>query len=221
MVIAGAVLSVGSAAANSFGTAAAARARNNALAAERQRQAAYDQQQAGLVDASRDRYLGFEGQQDAEAADLTAMFQGENAGAPEASTGILPASDSSITVANENTRRGEARRSTDQQGAAMARLRSFGDVLGGIGRLNARDAGVLQQISGFKMGSNNALPYELDAAQQQGSGLRLLGDVLGGAGQIAVGAGLQGAPAGTASTVTKLSSVLPRPRIPNVVRLGG
>jgi len=105
--------------------------------------------------------------------------------------------------------------------AALARLRSFGDVLGSIGRLNARDAGVLQQISGFKMGSNNALPYELDAAQQQGSGLRLLGDVLGGAGQIAVGAGLQGAPAGTASTVTKLSSVLPRPRIPNVVRLGG
>lgn len=217
MVIAGAVLSVGSAAANSFGTAAAARARNNALAAERQRQAAYDQQQAGLVDASRDRYLGFEGQQDAEAADLAALYQGENAGAPEASTGILPVSDSSITIANENVRRGEARRSTDQQGAALARLRSFGDVLGGIGRLNARDAGTLQQISGFKMGSNNALPYELDAAQQQGAGMRLLGDVLGGAGQIAIGKGLQGPTTGA----TWGPALLKRAASGGPVRLGG
>ncbi len=104
----------------------------------------------------------------------------------------LPSSTSNITVREEERQRNNAQQFTNQQGQALGQLRSFGDFLGGIGRDQARDASLIGQIGGFKMGSQGVLPYELDEAGKAGDGMRFFGDLLGGAGSVATGAGLSG-----------------------------
>jgi len=104
----------------------------------------------------------------------------------------LPTSTSNITVREENKQRQQARDFTNAQGAALGNLRSFGDLLGSISRDQARDASQIGQIGGFKQGSAGVLPYELDEAGRSGDGMRLFGDVLGGLGSVATGAGLSG-----------------------------
>ena len=179
--IASAVLAIGSTAANSAAQARVVRARNNALRAERIRQAALDQEAAALNTQSQNRYKNFEGQQDQKAEGLAAFYQGQADDTPTAAaTGLIPESKSNVVVSEENAQRTKARAETDQQGAALATLRSFGDLLGGIGRDQARDAGQIAQIGGFKTGSTNVLPYELDAAAQKGQGLRTLADAFSG-----------------------------------------
>jgi hypothetical protein len=95
-------------------------------------------------------------------------------------------------VAEEAKKRGEARAYADQQGNALGDLRSFGDLLGGIGREQARDASEIGQINSFKRGSAEVLPFELEAANGKGKTAQLFGDVLGLGGSLAVGAGLSG-----------------------------
>ena len=92
----------------------------------------------------------------------------------------------------EAKQRAAAKDYTDKQGAALGNLRAFGDLLGSIGRLQARDAGQIGQIGGFKRGSSNATSLELDAASHKGDGLKLFGDVLGGLGTLGMSAGLSG-----------------------------
>lgn len=144
-------------------------ARDDALAAERIRQQGYDRETDALNAQSQDRYQGFEGQQDQKATELGDYFQSQAdsvAATPDTvgAGALLPASNSAITVANEAGARGKARAYTDQQGAALGNLRSFGDLLGGIGREQARDAISIGQIGGFKKGSSSVLHYELEAA---------------------------------------------------------
>ncbi|MFG1361013.1 hypothetical protein [Xanthobacter pseudotagetidis] len=111
----------------------------------------------------------------------------------------MPASASGITVAEEGKQRAQATNFSEAQGQALGNLRSFGDVLGDIGRSTSRDAGTIGQISGFKQGSSGVLPYELEAASKQGSSARMLGDILGAAGNVTIAKGLYGryAPPGT------------------------
>lgn len=104
----------------------------------------------------------------------------------------MPTSTSNIVVKEEAKQRDKARALTDQSGAALGELRAFGDVLGTISRDQARDAGAVGQIGGFKSGSSGVLPFELDEAGRAGDGMKLFGDILGGAGSVATGAGLSG-----------------------------
>jgi hypothetical protein len=62
---------------------------------------------------------------------------------------------------------------------------SFGDLFGDIGLGQARDMTDLASIYSARQGSQGVLPLELDAAAQQGSGLRMAGDVMGVLGSIA------------------------------------
>lgn len=193
MVIAGIALSGASAVANGIAASSATKARTAALSAERTRQSGLDREAEALNTQSRERYADFEGQQDAKAADLTSFFQGQapTQDAVNASA-ALPRSESGLVVQQENKDRAEARAFTDEQGAKLGQLRSFGDLLGDIGRGQARDAATVGQIGGFKRGSSTILPYELEAASQKGAGARMLGDVLGGLGSIATNAGISG-----------------------------
>lgn len=191
LTIAGLALTAGSQVANFAANQQVQSARNDALAAERTRQSGLDQEAAALNLQSQDRYQDFGGQQEAKAQSLGEYFAGQTA-QPPSMADALPTSSSNITVREENKQRGEAKAFTDASGAALGDLRSFGDVLGGIGRLQARDAGAIGQIGGFKQGSSGVLPYELDAAGEKGDGLKLLGDLLGGAGSIGTSAGLSG-----------------------------
>ena len=166
-------------------------ARNDALEAERIRQQGLDQQAAALNLQSQDRYQDFEGKQDERSSELGKYFTQQQAEAPVAAA--MPASSSNITVANEDKARGEAKKRTDQIGTALGELRSFGDLLGDTSRLQARDAGQIAQIGGFKRGSSNILGLELDGANGAGSGYRMMGDIAGGLGKVGVSAGLSGA----------------------------
>lgn len=124
----------------------------------------------------------------------------------------------------EQKQRGQARDFTDETGAALGNLRAFGDLLGGIGREQAQDAGLLGQVNRFKQGSSGVLNLELDEASRAGSGLRLLGDVLGLGGGMAVSSGLNGKSLGLGlggggSSAVKLPTTAPVPT-PSPLRLG-
>lgn len=197
ITIAGIALTAGSTVANTLATNKVQKARDDALAAERIRQSGYDQETSALNEQSRARYDDFGGQQDAKANELGQYFSGQqvdagNQNAAATAETTVPQSGSDLVVREEAKQRGQARDYTDKTGAALGNLRAFGDVLGGISRDQARDASLIGQIGGFKTGSSNVVPLELDQANQAGSGLKLFGDILGLGGSIAVGKGLSG-----------------------------
>jgi hypothetical protein len=193
LTIAGIALTAGSVVANSVAAGEQARARDAVLAAERMRQNALDREAWGLNTASQDRFVNFQPQQDARAAEI-----GDFLGAtvtPDANTEaatVMPSSSSDVVNQERTAQRADAQGYVDQQGMALANLRSFGDLLGEKSRLQARDAGLIGQIGGFKAGSSNVVPFELDQAAKAGDGWAMLGDILSGAGSITTGAGLSG-----------------------------
>lgn len=190
--IGGAVLSGASMAINAANEGSAARARESAMNAERDRQAALERERAALVDKGRDRYTGFEGQQADSAKRLGDYFQTQATPAPpaEIAPGAPGAGNVAVTqeIANQRSKVG---RYGQQQNQALGGLRAFGDVLGDIGVKQARDTGTIGQLNGFSKGSSAVLPLELEAANnKRGSGL--FGDVLNLGGRVALGAGLAG-----------------------------
>lgn len=192
ITIAGIALTLGSTAANYVANQQVQAARDDALKAERIRQGMLDQEAAALNEVSRDRFNNFEGQQDQTSAQLGDYIASQTAQLPTAAA-ALPTSSSEIIVNDENAKRADARAFTDQSGAALGELRSFGDLLGGISLGQARDAGQIATIGGFKRGSSGVLPYELDEAGKSGNGMLLLADVLAGLGSVGTSAGLSGA----------------------------
>lgn len=198
MAIAGVALSIGSTVANTIAAKKVDKARAEAMGAERMRQGRLDQENEALNLTSRNRYDDFEGQQDESASKLGDYFaENETAAAADNQSAVdamLPTSGSKITVQEAGKQSGLAKAFTDQQGNALGQLRSFGDVLGGIGRLQARDAGSVGQINSFKRASSGIVPLELEAANSAGSGARLFGDILGAGGSLLMNGGLKGGP---------------------------
>lgn len=197
LAIAGIALTVGSTVMNTIAANKAQKARDAAMAAERIRQRGLDQEAQALNVQSQDRYQDFEGQQEERSSELGQMFADQKIEAADQNAQatqemILPQSGSDITVREEAKQRSLADAFTDQQGFALGNLRSFGDLIGEIGRGQARDASLIGQIGGFKRGSSNVLPIELDAASRAGDKYKLFGDILGLGGSLAIGKGLQG-----------------------------
>lgn len=216
LTITGIALSAGSTVMQTMAANKVQNARNDALLAERLRQRQFDDEAAALNAQSQDRYTGFEGKQDAEGQKLGDYFASQTAAEPSAAE-ALPASSSNLVVAEEGRNRAAARRDTNESGAALGNLRAFGDLLSSTGRLQARDAGTIGQIGSFKQGSSGVLPFELEDANSKGGGLRLLGDIMGGAGSVAMSAGLSGKSLLGGSGGAK-ASVRPRAK---PMRLGG
>lgn len=201
MTIAGIALSGAAAAANASAQSKVQSARDDAMAAERIRQKGFDREADAVNARSQDQYQDYGKKQDDRGKQLGDYFQQQSA-APTQDGGpaALPQSGSNITVQADNKARASAKAFTDKQGASLGQLRSFGDLMGELGRGTARDAGYIGQIGGFKKGSSAVLPYELEAANSKGSGMKTLGDILGGVGKIGLSAGLSGAsPFGTAA----------------------
>jgi hypothetical protein len=191
-------LSVGSTIANTIAANKVDKARADAMAAERIRQGKLDQENAALNETSRDRYTDFGGQQEESASKLGDYFTENEAAAAQndqrAVDAMLPTSGSEITIQEAGKQSGLAKAFTDQQGEALGKLRSFGDVLGGIGREQARDAGSIGQINSFKRASSGIVPLELEAANSAGNGMKLFGDILGAGGSLLMNGGLKGGP---------------------------
>jgi hypothetical protein len=198
LAIAGVALSIGSTVANTIAANKVDKARADAMAAERIRQGKLDQENAALNETSRDRYTDFGGQQEESASKLGDYFTENEAMAAQndqqAVDAMLPTSGSKITVQEAGKQSNLAKAFTDQQGEALGKLRSFGDVLGGIGREQARDAGSIGQINSFKRASSGIVPLELEAANSAGNGMKLFGDILGMGGSIMMNGGLKGGP---------------------------
>lgn len=193
LTIVGAVLTGASAVANNAAQSKVQKARDDAMAAERIRQKGFDREADAVNARSQGQYEDYDTKQDARGKELGDYFQ-EQTSAPTDDGGpaVLPQSASNITVQAENKARTSAKKFTDKQGAALGDLRSFGDLMGELGRGTARDAGYIGQIGGFKKGSSAVLPYELEAANSKGAGMKTLGDILGGVGKLGVSAGLSG-----------------------------
>lgn len=196
--IAGIVMTAGSTIANTIAANKVDKARADAMAAERIRQGRLDQENAALNETARDRYTDFGSKQEDSASKLSDYFTENEAAAAQndqqAVDAMLPTSGSEITVQEANKQSGLAKAFTDQQGQALGKLRSFGDVLGGIGREQARDAGSIGQINSFKRASSGIVPLELEAANSAGNGMKLFGDILGAGGSLALNSGLKGGP---------------------------
>lgn len=233
LTIAGIALTAGSTVANTVAANQAASARSAALAAERARQTGLDRQSDALNATSRERYSGFEENQDAKAQEIGSYLAAQTAPEQAPAEAMPTAATSNITVQEENKQRASAKSDTDASATALGDLRSFGDLLGSISRSQARDAGQIGQIGGFKQGYANVLPYDLEAAAQKGAGLRTLGDILGGIGSLATGAGLSGKSfstlftgmrpmnaTGAAASVTRAGATLTPPRV-GPTRFGG
>lgn len=211
VTIAGLALTAGSTVVNTIAANKAANAREDVLAAERIRQGQFDQEAAALNTQSQDRYQDVEGKQTAKARELSDFFTGPNTAgeANDAAASVLPSDSSDITVREMRKQTGNAADFTGKQAASLATLRSFGDMMGDNARMQARDAGLIGQIGGFKGGSSGVTPLELDAASQKGQGLRFFGDLLGGAGSLATNYGLT---RGAAKSTGASPAVSPIPR---------
>lgn len=195
ITITGIALSAASVVGNTVAQSKVAKARNNALAAERIRQRTLDREAAAVNAGAQDRYTDFGGKQADRAGVLGDFFAGQNIEQGDANTvatleqNTAPTS-SNLTIREEEKQRGKAREFTDRQGKALGDLRSFGDVLGNILLDQGKDGSIIGQIGGFKRGSSGVLPLELEAANQAGNGFKLFADLAGLGGSVVTGAGL-------------------------------
>lgn len=216
LTIAGIALSAGSAVANNAAANQAASAQASAMAAERTRQGRLDDEGRAVNAQARQRFENASEQQEARASGLAELFGTEATRGSDVIAAALPRTSSNITVENDARERAAASEFANQQGDALARMRSFSDLMGGLGRDTARDGSQIGMLGGFRRGSQGVLPFELEAAQHRGSGLRMLGDVMGGLGGLGVNAGLSGATlfggARPLATNPIASSPFPRPR---------
>ena len=199
LTLVGTALTIGSSIANAAAQQQVAKARDSALAAERIRQRQFDQQADAINANARARYDDYGDKQAEKAKSLAEFFQdpkastAPTAGEANVSAGtVMPTASSDVVTREIGRQAGQAREFTDQQAVSLGNLRSFADLLSDKSRLTARDAGSIAQIGGFKRGSSNVLPLELEAANQKGAGLRTFADILGGAGSVATMAGLNG-----------------------------
>jgi hypothetical protein len=173
------------------------KARDGAMSAERTRQQGFDAEQAAITDTSRGRYDNFEGQQTDKSTQLGDYFAQQRAAMPNQPGAAVPTSASNITVREGDKQKAKTAAFGQQQDTALGNLRSFGDLLGGVTREQARDTGQIGEIGSFRRGSQAVLPLELNAANHKGDSLKTLGTVLSTAGSVmSMGAGMAGGAGG-------------------------
>lgn len=190
-ITAGIALTVASVGANSFAQSQITKARDSAMEAERIRQRGLDQEADALNLKSQDRYKDWGAKQEETGQNLADYFNSNQVPAEQRPQDI-PAPTNNVVVAEQQKQTAKAKAFGQQQGQALGNLRAFGDLLGDTSRAQARDATQIGQIGNFKQGSSNVLGMELDAANQAGGSMKLLGDVLGGFGNVSLNAGLSG-----------------------------
>jgi hypothetical protein len=188
LILAGIALTAGSMVANNVAQGQIDNARSEVLATEARRQAGFNREVEQLNTQSQDRYVGFEPQQEQRATELADMFATDVTDP----NSVMPGSSSNIVNKETDAQLGTAQGYVDQQSGALADMRSFGDMLGSNSLLQARDAGKINQVGGFKQGSQGIVPYELDDAGKAGDGMKMFADVLRLGGSAVTGAGIGG-----------------------------
>lgn len=204
-------------------------ARSQAIQNELAQQSALQGQANSANTADIGTYNDIAGQR---AADTTRFGNLISAASATPSSGLpavsLPKASSPLVAGDEQKQLANANAYATQQGQALVNLRSFGDVMGERQRGTAENAQNLAQIASFMKGDASVLPYQLDAANQAGNGLKTFADILKGGGSLATGYGLQGSynplgstiPGGAATTTAlpgtmAVGSALDRASVPN------
>lgn len=193
LAIAGGAASIASMFLNNRANNAVDEARAQAINAERGRQAAFDAEAQGVTDRSLGRYVNFDTGM-ADRAKTLADFYRTPVVTPNTPYTLapLPPTSSDIVEREIANRSGIASNYVEHQADSLAKLRSFGDYLGGVGRGVARDTQEVGQIGGFKKGSAGVNQLELENANRAGNQYRFFGDLLGGLGKVGLTAGLSG-----------------------------
>lgn len=130
----------------------------------------------------------------AKTSDVANFYKSTGGVAPQSGpiTGTLPGQSSDILTQDAGRQNGKVAAYTGQQEGALAAMRGLGDTLSGDSRgvaLNNANAGVLQSD---KSGVASLLPVELANANNAGNSDKMLGDILGGLGKVAMTYGLSG-----------------------------
>ena len=194
--IAGAGLSLGSTLANSLAQSKMDAARSAVMSQQNAAQAALDSQiQAKNTDAL-GGYADFTNGTANQKANLASLYSSGTIGSPTNSApNVMPTSRNGAVAANAAAQVGQKAAYATQQGNALAAVQAPGMALTQANIQRARDASAVAQLDNFKSGTAATLPMQLDAANQTGTGLKTLGDILRGGAAIGYG---QGAP-GTAA----------------------
>lgn len=179
---------------NSGAADSVAAARADALRTHRYQQANFDAESKALFDREQGRFNDAQGQMDQRAQSVADLYRGNNAALPTSgpTAGAIPTSASNLVVQEQKKQGDKVAAFGNQQGDALAKLRSFGDAFGEIGRGVNRDRADLANVGNFKQGSASVLPLQLDAATYAGEGQRGVADLFGGLGKVATTAGLSG-----------------------------
>jgi hypothetical protein len=191
----GGLLSAAGAGANTIRQGQIDQARQHALDAERLRQKRFDQEAQAFNVQSQDRFKGFSGEEANKGQKLGDYLAKASVPVddPNAVAGaLMPTSSSDIVTREVGRANAAASDAIGKQAAALGDFRAFGDLLGEKSLSQARDAGNIAQIGGFKKGSAGVLPYELEAANSKGQALGLLADLLGGSGSVVTSASISG-----------------------------
>lgn len=179
-------LTAGGSVAHGLAEREAAKARSAALEAERIRQQAFEQRQTAISQQSQGEMEQFQPDMDERQDQLVDMFTVPTADAEanEDSGMVAPEGASSITVREMANQAGRVDERAAENAQNMASMRAFGDLLGDRMRGIGRGSAEIDQLTGFRRGSQDASAFEVDAAMQQGAGKRLLGDILKGGGAV-------------------------------------
>lgn len=191
----GGALSLGSAVANSIAQNKVDAARQRAIDDNNAKQAGFDRQIASVQADALHPYGTFGATNAGNASALASMFNSGNIGTATgatAPTGALPASSNTAVRAEDAKQAGKAAAFASQQGTALGAMNATGQTLQDANLNRARDTSQQATLQGFKTGQQNVLPYQLDAANQSANGLKFFGDLLHGAGQVGILAGMGG-----------------------------
>jgi hypothetical protein len=168
-------------------------ARNAAIQTDRAQQATLDAQAKTITDKSLGRFSSFGDQQAADTTKLSGFY---NTPAPAPTNpnliAALPASTNDVVNREIANKSGLATAFGHQQGDALGKLHSFGDLMGNISRGQAADTQAVGQIGSFKAGDTAVTNIALDNANRAGNTDAAIGNILNGAGKVALTAGLSG-----------------------------
>lgn len=206
----GAALTAGSAFANNSAANSVAGARNAALADNAAHQAAYDATIAGLNQDALSKYSGMAGQTGTAQTGLANLYrQGVigNGGPPPPS--VMPLSASNATNTELAKQTGIVNAKANGQADTRAALEAPGLALSDANLAAAPDFSQMGQQNNFKTGYAGTLPLALDAAAQQGAGMKTFADLLGMGGSLGLSMGAPSLGQGIARGIQAIKSPFP------------
>ena len=185
-------LTGGSVLSNSIAQGEIDHARAKAMAAQDARQSALDAQVNSANADALKQYTGFGDRQAGAQSTLAGLYnQGIVGTGTSTAPNMMPGPQSPL-IANENAKQSGIKTAfAQQQAGAKATLDASSQALSDAGVARSQDLNQVSLYDHMKRQQAQVLPIALSAANAQGGGAKLLGDLLSGASWIAANVALQ------------------------------